>query len=247
MTWYTVIQLIGIAFFACTGKVSLTATLYFSFVSVIHHTILFFFLIYFKQEFFNLSTNQPLQKINSANRITLLRISSLPTIIFLLRHKETTEIRTILLVLLILIFITDAFDGQIARHRKQITKIGQMLDSISDYCLLAVISVAYYLYNIVPRWLIGLIFIRLFLQSFGMLFFILLKRPLDIKSTWGGKITVAATMILYSAEFIRLYLPFRFEIYFKGLEYITGAVILILYLEKALIFFRHGRQPEAFK
>jgi CDP-diacylglycerol--glycerol-3-phosphate 3-phosphatidyltransferase len=206
------------------------------------HTLLYVFLIHFKADFYNESTNQPLYKINTANRVTLLRLSSLPTIAFLLRHKELVEIKTLLPILLILLFLTDSFDGHIARHRKQITKMGQMLDSISDYSLLAVISVVYFQNNIVPHWFFYLIFIRLFLQAFGMLIFIIMKKPVEIKSTWGGKITIATTMVLYVLELVKLWLPHHFDNIFKILEYISGAIILILYLEKARIFFRQGEK-----
>jgi phosphatidylglycerophosphate synthase len=244
MACYTVIQLLGISFFLFSGKIGYSSVFYYGVISILLHVFLFFFLMHFKQDFFNLSTNQPLHRINMANRITLLRISCLPTITFLLHHKKTVEIDILLLALLFLVFLTDAFDGQIARRGKQITKMGQMLDSISDYSLLAVISIVYYLYNIVPHWLIFLIFTRLFLQSFGMFLFILMKKPLATRSTWGGKVTVAVTMILYSVELLRIYIPRHFEGFFEIFEYSTGALILLLYFEKAVIFFMHGKRTK---
>lgn len=239
---YAGMQLMGITLFLLSRKIDPLSIVFYDFSSLTVHVLLYLFLMHFKLDFFNLSTNKPLQKINLANRVTLLRISCLPTIAFLLRHKEIVEIKTVLLVLLILVFLTDSFDGQIARRKKQLTKMGQMLDSISDYSLLAVISVAYYRFNLLPHWFFYLIFFRLFLQSCGMLVFILMKKPIDTKSTWGGKITVAATMTLYVAELVRLYLPGRFDILFQGFEYFTGAVIMLLYFEKGLIFFRHGKK-----
>lgn len=238
---YNLIQLIVITLFLLPRNIEYSSIIFFAITSICVHILLYFFLMYFKLDFFNLSTNQPLHKINTANRITLLRISCLPTIAFLLRHKEIIEIKTVLLVLLICVFLTDSFDGQIARKRKQITKMGQMLDSISDYSLLTVISVAYYRYNILPYWFFYLIFFRLFLQSLGMFLFILLKKPIDTKSTWGGKITVATTMTLYVVELIRLYVPGQFDIVFRVFEYISGTIILLLYFEKAIIFFRQGK------
>jgi CDP-diacylglycerol--glycerol-3-phosphate 3-phosphatidyltransferase len=72
-----------------------------------------------------------------------------------------------------------------------------MLDSISDYSLLGVISIVYYTNEILPGWFFAIILIRLFLQALGMFIFILLGRPLPMQSTWGGKITIATTMALY--------------------------------------------------
>lgn len=239
---YTVLQLTLICCISIIQNISITTTIAYSIVAIILHFLLYFFLIHFKADFFNISTNQPLEKMNAANKITLFRISSLVTITLLFQHLEKLEVKTILLVLLIFVFLTDSIDGQVARYGKQITKIGQMLDSISDYSLLAVISVVYYLNNIVPYWFFYLIFCRLFLQTVGMLMFFLMKKPVETKSTWGGKITIALIMVVYVIELIRLYLPLNYTNIFHTIEYISGAIIFILYFEKAFIFFRHGQK-----
>ena len=206
------------------------------------HVALYLFLLGFRKDFYNLSTETVLTRVNMANRITLLRISTLPTIAFLLGNREIIELRTILPIMLVLVFLTDSFDGQIARRKKQITRIGQMLDSISDYSLLAVLSVAFFINNIVPRWFFYIIFFRLFLQALGMLFFILLKKPLPLSSTWGGKITIATTMVLYVFEVVRLFLPETYAPLFTALEYLSGSIIFVLSFEKAFLFFLQGKK-----
>lgn len=240
--FYTIVQLLAIVLLGASWNASFVSILTYCGGSVLLHVMIYLFLLHFKKYFFNESTNKPLSKINTANRITLLRISFLPTIAFLLQNKEVIELKNILLILLILIFLTDSFDGQIARRRKQITKMGQMLDSISDYSLLTVISIVYYMNNFVPKWFFYLIFMRLFLQTCSMFVFILMKKPVETKSTWGGKITIATTMTLYVLELIRLYLPLTLDSYFNIIEYICGAIILCLYFEKATLFFKHGKK-----
>jgi CDP-diacylglycerol--glycerol-3-phosphate 3-phosphatidyltransferase len=163
----------------------------------------------------------------------------------MLRHNEVAEIKTILPILLGLVFLTDSFDGQIARRKKQITRMGAMLDSTSDYILLGVISIVYYRHNIVPHWFFYLIILRLFLQGLGMLVFIILKKPVEIKSTWGGKITIATTMSLYVIELIKLYVPANLEFFFRIAEYASGTIILLLCFEKGLIFLRQGLKKKA--
>jgi len=123
--------------------------------------------------------------------------------------------------------------------------MGAMLDSTSDYILLGVISIVYYRHNIVPHWFFYVIILRLFLQGAGMLIFIMLKKPLEIKSTWGGKITIATTMSLYVIELIRLYLPANFDIVFRIVEYASGAIVLLLCFEKGLIFLKQGLKKKA--
>lgn len=242
VTGYLLVQLCFISFFTITKKVPNSIILIYCAASILLHGGLIFFLIGFKRDFYNLSTNTELTRINTANRITLLRISALPSIAFLLTNREIIAVRTLLPILLALVFLTDTFDGQIARKKKQITRIGQMLDSISDYSVLAVLSIVFFIHNIVPHWFFYVIFFRLFLQTLGMFVFIILKKPLPVSSTWGGKITIATTMVLYVLEVVRLFLPETFSIYFICLEYISGALIFILSLEKAAIFFMQGQK-----
>lgn len=238
---YLCLQLACINLFINSDQVPSVSILVFSLASILLHAALCVFLYGFRSDFFNLSTNKQLDRINLANRITLLRISSLPTMAFFLRHKEIFSLKLILPVLLVLLFLTDSFDGQIARRGNQITKMGQMLDSISDYSLLAVISFIYYINRIVPHWLFYAIFSRLFLQALGMFVFIILKKPLPTASTWGGKVTIATIMSLYVLELVRMFTPPSLDIAFRALEFASGAIIIALSLEKVAIFMRHGK------
>lgn len=239
---YLSIQLAFIAATRLSGNVHTETVLSYAAITILVHAGLAFFLLRFRGDFFNLSTQTPLVKINLANRITLLRISTLPSIALLLQHNETFQLRFVLPALLVLLFLTDSFDGQIARRGKQITRIGQMLDSISDYSLLGVISIVYFTNEILPAWFFTLILVRLFLQALGMFVFILLRRPLPVHSTWGGKITIATTMTLYVVEVFKFYTPASAARTFSAIEYAAGAIIVAFSFEKAAIFFRQGKK-----
>lgn len=243
--FYASIQLAIILYSSIAARVPVDSLLIYVGLTTAMHALLYVFLMRLRNNFFNLSTGEALTRINLANRITLLRISSLPTIAFFLRHKETTDLKVLLPVLLALVFLTDSFDGQIARRKKQITRMGAMLDSISDYILIGVISIVYYRNDIVPHWFFFLIILRLFFQALGMFLFIIMKKPVEIKSTWGGKITIATTMTLYVVELTRLYTPIEYAPFFRIAEYISGAIVLLFCFEKGAIFFRQGRTVSA--
>jgi hypothetical protein len=49
-------------------------------------------------------------------------------------------------------------------------------------------------------------------------------------------------MTLYVIELVRLFLPDSYATAFRAIEYVSGAVILILCFEKAQIFFRQGKK-----
>lgn len=241
---YSIVQIGLIAILSRLENAPLAVFAAYALFTAVLHAILALFLLRFQHYLTDQRTGLPMSRINAANLITLLRISSVPLIAFLLRKTDTAEIKLLLPVILALVFLTDSFDGQIARRRNQITRMGQMLDSISDYCLLTVISIAYLRNSIVPPWFFALIFLRLFLQALGMLVFLVLGRPIETKSTWGGKITIATTMALYIIELIRLYLsPGLMEV-FKIVEYAAGAIVFLSFFEKAHVFFRHLKKTQ---
>lgn len=203
------------------------------------HALLLLFLILHKSEFINSDSGIMLENINIANTITLCRISSVPLIAFLLKQHHIHGILIILCIVLIFIFLTDLFDGFIARKFNQETGIGKMLDSMSDYSLLGLVSIVYFQLGLLPSWFFYLILGRLMFQTGGMAFFMLLKFPMEIKSTSGGKITIAATMSLYTIKLLQFFIPISnsLENIFIIAEYGCGFIIFVFSFEKIYIFY----------
>ncbi len=80
-------------------------------------------------------------KLNSANRITILRILLIvPFVICMLKVNDPslgTKMRYISLVLFLFMAFSDAYDGYVARKKKQVTKLGSFLDPFADKLLMA--------------------------------------------------------------------------------------------------------------
>lgn len=207
------------------------------------NTLIFFFLLTYRKEFYNISTQEPMHELNLANKITLIRISFLPVIAFLLRYNSLPYMDIILTVSLILIFVTDFVDGKIARWYKQETKIGKMLDSMSDYALIGLVSVIYYQNNILPTWFFILILARLSLQTLGMCIYTLIDHPMQVQSTIGGKITIASVMLLYVVELLRFFFlkNSQFIPIFLFAEYCVGVLVFIFMFEKIYLFLQHQK------
>lgn len=214
---------------------------FFLIYTVLWHGLLLLFLLLYKGEFVNIYTNAPVDTINTANKITLCRISSVPLVVFLLKNHRISGIKIVLVIVLVFVFLTDLFDGIIARKCRQETGIGRMLDSMSDYSLLALVSIVYFQLGILPAWFFVLILGRLLFQTVGMTFFMLLKFPAEVKSTKGGKITVFITMSLYTFKLLYFFIPHLngFNNVFKWSDYICGVVIFIFLFEKIHIFYNH--------
>jgi len=83
-----------------------------------------------------------MMKLNLATKITLIRIALIPFIalFYILAVMAVGAMaewgRLIALILFILAVITDHFDGKIARKRNEVTKLGNLLDTVADKLLM---------------------------------------------------------------------------------------------------------------
>ncbi|MEN6384748.1 MAG: CDP-alcohol phosphatidyltransferase family protein [Phycisphaerales bacterium] len=79
--------------------------------------------------------------LNSANKITIFRILTIvPFVICMLKVNEPgygPAMRYISLFLLVLMGLSDAYDGYVARKKHEITRLGSFLDPMADKLLVA--------------------------------------------------------------------------------------------------------------
>lgn len=207
-------------------------------LSILFHIFLVILLIIFKGDFVLESTHEALSRINLANRITLFRITTLPTLLVLIMAARDFRIRMPLLALVVLVFLSDFADGYVSRKGAQVTRVGRMMDSASDYSLLVVLTVVFYYFQIIPLWFLALVVGRLFLQSALMAVLYLVKHHVEPKTTIMGKVAVASIMILYAAEIAKKALELQDSIPFMGLEWLAGAIVAVSVLDKILAFSR---------
>jgi cardiolipin synthase (CMP-forming) len=79
--------------------------------------------------------------LNHANKITILRILLIvPFVICMLKDEHPTlgiPMRYMSLLLFLIMAFSDAYDGYIARKKKQVTQLGSFLDPMADKLLMA--------------------------------------------------------------------------------------------------------------
>ncbi len=201
------------------------------------------FLLAGSSYFYNVNTGERLSRVNAANKVTLFRVSMLPFILFLIVAARKFPVAPILIPALAATFITDLIDGRISRVRNQVTLMGKLLDSISDYALLIVVAVAYFTYDLIPSWLCALILFRLFFQAIGMLFVLLIKKRVEPRPTLFGKIAVATIMTLFATVALKLVLPPRFLPLFSYIESTAGVLVAISVFDKGLFFLKEATRP----
>jgi cardiolipin synthase len=90
------------------------------------------------------------------NALSILRIIlTVPVVITLLNQQYFFTI-----VIFFIAGITDALDGWIAKRYSCQTRLGSILDPFADKLLLIASFVALFLINLLPTWLLVLIFVR---------------------------------------------------------------------------------------
>ncbi len=109
--------------------------------------------------------------VNLPNSITLIRICSIPLLIWILSSNYFSSAHGAKELLASAVFIaaamTDGIDGYLARKREQITTMGILLDPMADKLLIAAAFVTLVQFNssLVPAWIAVIVIGREFLVS----------------------------------------------------------------------------------
>jgi CDP-diacylglycerol--glycerol-3-phosphate 3-phosphatidyltransferase len=109
--------------------------------------------------------------VNLPNSITLIRIASIPLLIWILSSARFSSVTGEKELLASAVFIaaamTDGIDGYLARKRNQITTMGILLDPLADKLLIAAAFIALVQLNpaLVPAWVAIVVIGREFLVS----------------------------------------------------------------------------------
>lgn len=207
-------------------------------VSLAYCGALLFLLFLFKSSFVKIPSGERLERVNLANAITMFRLTSMPTILFLVLAAKDYRVRIPLLCLVVLVFATDFVDGYISRKAGEVTKVGKMMDSASDYSLLIVLTVVFYYFELVPGWFFLIVTARLGLQVVFVFLLIFINRKVEPKTTFLGKAAVASIMVLYAAEVLRLILNLGPLPIFAAMEWIVAGIVAVSMIDKALAFAR---------
>jgi cardiolipin synthase (CMP-forming) len=203
----------------------------FALSSVAFHGLLLGMLFIFRNDFVKVPEGERLTSVNLANKITLFRVSTLPTLLFVILASKDYPIRYPLIALVAIVFLTDFLDGYVSRRAKEVTRVGKMMDSASDYTVLFVISIVYYYFHIIPAWFLALFAGRLAGQTFMMLAVLAVKKRITPRTSFLGKLTIASTMVLYAAELLRFVASLPAMV-FTVMELIVGGIIVLSIFDK---------------
>lgn len=167
------------------------------------------------------------------NTLTLLRFILIPFIIISLCNDN--YIATF--ILFTLSGITDVLDGYIARKFNLITNFGKLVDPLADKSTQISILATLAFKDIVPMWMIIILFLKEFIMISGASF--LYGKELVVSSKWYGKL---ATVLFYVAIIVSLginyfEIDYNFDIYIYYLAFGFTIFSLIMYFNA---FYKQG-------
>lgn len=251
-----IFQLIFIIISIFIFKTSLVNASVFILICIAFHGIILFGMLKLKHFFRYENMKTDLEKINISNILSLFRLSSGPTLLFLYLSVNVSSF-TVLIVIIFtaIVFITDLLDGLLARSLNQLTKIGKYLDATSDYMILFLAAMFFLTNNIIPFWFFILLFIRLLVVFAGNgISFIKYKNVVHLTS-FLGKASVFSLMILFALKIFVLFIKIRGELFLSTkiiflneesmiqivdkIQYMVTGVLIITIVEKTMLIIKN--------
>jgi len=202
-----------------------------------YHSLIILGSMVVHKEFRLETTGKILRRVNLPLYLSFIRFTAVPTLVFLFLSIESINAMVVLVPFLSFIFLTDLFDGILARAFHQTTRIGRILDAVGDYLLISAISIVYVIIDFIPVWLFVIVLGRLLVQGVGIITLYFLRGYSYLKLSFLGKASIFAVFTIYGIELLE-YLQT------KGighptvvwiLEIVVAAIVGISLLEKAFL------------
>jgi len=98
--------------------------------------------------------------VNWPNRLSLMRIGSVPVLTLLMMFEKVMWLRYVALFLFIVASITDFVDGHIARKYNLVTNFGKFIDPVADKLLVLSAMVMLSWHGLLPAWIVVAVLFR---------------------------------------------------------------------------------------
>ncbi|UCF97079.1 MAG: CDP-alcohol phosphatidyltransferase family protein [Spirochaetaceae bacterium] len=206
----------------------------------LYHVLIVLASLAVRSEFRLETSGKILNRINLPLYLSFSRICAVPTLVLLFLSIEKIEALVVLVPLLAFLFLTDLFDGLLARGLEQTTHIGRILDAAGDYVLILAISWVYLIIGFIPIWLFIIVLVRLVVQAIGIITLYILRGYSYLKLSFLGKASVFAVFTIYGIELLE-YLQARgigHPTVVRILEIIAAGIVAVSLLEKVFLLRR---------
>ena len=130
--------------------------------------------------------------MNTANKLTMLRVVLIP-VYLVLWHLDTAWSIYAALAVFVIASLTDLLDGYIARHYNQVTDFGKFMDPLADKVLVLTAMACFCAAGRFPDWALVIVIAREFAVSGLRL--VAVDNGRVIAAGWSGKVKTASTMV----------------------------------------------------
>jgi cardiolipin synthase len=210
-------------------------------IVVAFHAFLTALLLLRRGDFRIEATGKSLSRVNLPNTLTYTRLSSVPTILFLvIQAGDYPSTLVVILPFICVVFATDFLDGITARRRGEITFVGKYLDSASDYLTIIAVTIVLHYFGLLATWFLVLVLVRLVLFAVGMALLALREGKANPVSTFLGKVSIFSLMVLYAMEIARLFsVPgIGDEAVVRIVSYAVAMIVVISMVDKSIFLGR---------
>ncbi len=181
----------------------------------------------------DINSGREIMYLNISNILSAIRFSLVPLLItmfgLLTLVDKNFKIKIILFSFVVLVCLTDLFDGYLARTFHQVTNLGRVLDPIGDFLMIICFSILVFVNNAIEWWIFLLIMIRIPGLIIIAIFLMLVDIKFKIKTSFLGKLSIFYVLCLLGFASIKLLLDFN-NLYYNIFLYIMqiiGALIVI--------------------
>jgi len=147
--------------------------------------------------------------INTANKITMLRVILIPVFLVLLYldfefvcFGVLIHSKYIALAIFIIAALTDVADGLVARANNQVTDFGRFMDPLADKMLTFAAMLWFIEVDLMPAWLVLIVIVREFMVTGIRL--VAAAKGRVIAATMFGKVKTVVTVLCIIAMFLSL-------------------------------------------
>ena len=185
--------------------------------------------------------------MTTANKITVARILMIPAFVTMAiyygqsiqRHEPLEWQRFTAIAIFLIAAVSDGLDGYIARHYKQRSSLGAILDPIADKGLLLsgiiTLSISNWSevdpeYGRFPAWFPVLVITRDAVILVGALILnLLIGNKMRIKRSWTGKVATVCQMCAIAWVMLQLhFLPLTFIVAVAGVFTLVSGIIYVM-------------------
>ncbi len=165
-----------------------------------------------------------------SNFLSILRI----ILLFPLSYLLITDIegnRSLIIVMLLSMYVTDLLDGFLARKLNQVTELGKIIDPLADKISVITLVLVLLIQSLIPLWFVLVVVLRdVLILLFGLI--LRGRKKITLMSNYPGKIAVFSIGLVILISTLNLSALFEIQFY---LMLISTALILyssFLYLKR---------------